>query len=246
MKYFSFNVRDYFILDRVELNKDSSVLEIGVGLGGFANLAADRVKEFWGVDISRGTIDYLKSNFDNGKFYCLDILKNDSDLKKKFDVIVSADTLEHIEEPQKLFYFIKRHLSFGGRAFVTFPNESKEKHHGLTWFLSEKDILNLIEKSSLKVEDFYGVKETLWHKIIKALFWNLPKKLSGSSSFAPQVFDDTRAFKLINQPNRFKRDVLSFYSMQVTKMARLFPAYKRTGIDGNIKNKRLVIKLKNI
>ena len=61
----------------MELNKDKSVLEIGVGTGRLAVRVAPLCGEFYGVDISSKTIERAKENlseFENVKLTCADFL----------------------------------------------------------------------------------------------------------------------------------------------------------------------------
>ena len=153
MRYLGFSTRDYLILENITLNKETSVLEIGVGTGSTAELMIGRAKEFYGVDISKELIEELNSIYSNNNFvnmYCVDICSNTS-LGKRFDVIYSADTLEHIEQPNGFFNFIARHLFSDGVAIVTFPNESEKKHHGITWFNCKTELFKLINSTGLKI-----------------------------------------------------------------------------------------------
>jgi len=116
MRYRGFNVRDYLILEHISLSKDLSLLEIGVGLGSIIDMIVGKIKEYCGVDITCDVIDYLNllyKDSDSVNLYCLDICKNSSFLNKKFDVIFSADTLEHVESPQGFLILLKNILSPG-------------------------------------------------------------------------------------------------------------------------------------
>ena len=136
MRYHGFSTRDYLILDNIPISNEMSVLEIGVGTGSTAELIIGKVKKFYRVDISKELIELLSAIYRNNNsvnFYCLDVC-SDAFLGKRFDVIYSGDTLEHVKQPKGFFNFILRHLSFNGVAVVTFPNESQKSImvlHGL-------------------------------------------------------------------------------------------------------------------
>lgn len=247
MRYCSFNTRDYLILKHLGLKKDLSVMEIGVGLGSIIDEVIGKVKEYCGVDISYGVIDYLKSIYkhnDSISFYCLDVCKNSSFLNKKFDIIFSADTLEHVESPQGFFNFIERHLKPDGIVLITYPNESKNKHHGIIWFDNKKDLLEVIERAEFRIIALFEVKKTVWHRMIRKLFWEIPRWIILRNKKNPQIFEETEAFKIVCSRN-IKTKIFAFYANMVTKLAALFPLYKYFDVGESIQNKILFIHLKH-
>ncbi len=249
MRYRGFATRDYLILENIPLRKNLYVLEIGVGTGSTVELFKGRVKEYCGVDISSQIIDYLSQIYKDDssvKFYCMDVCKEASFLNKKFDVIFSADTFEHIKAPRSFFIFINRHLSPTGIALVTYPNESEEEHHGITWFDSQTEILELINSSGLRMINFYQVKATGYHQLIKNFLWKLPKSIikRGCNS-SPQTFEQTDAFRII-QDGGIKAKLFEYYATTLTKMATLFPLYNYFKVtENNINNKVLLMLIKH-
>ena len=88
-------------IDKMKLDKDKSVLEIGVGTGRLAVRVAPLCGQFYGIDISPKTIDRAKENLSglsNVKLRCGDFLTLDISLT--FDVIYSSLTFMHIEKKQ--------------------------------------------------------------------------------------------------------------------------------------------------
>ena len=89
-------------IEKLNLNKTKSVLEIGVGTGRLAVRVAPFCNRFTGVDLSEKTIARAKENlnkFQNIILFCDDFLK--IDLQETFDVIYSSLTFMHIKEKQK-------------------------------------------------------------------------------------------------------------------------------------------------
>lgn len=246
MRYCGFATRDYLILRNIPINKNLSLLEIGVGLGSIIDMIVRRVKEYCGVDIACELIDYLKSVYKHSNsinFYCLDVCQDSSSLNKKFDVIFSADTLEHIGSPLGFFHFIKKHLKSNGVALITFPNESKDKHHGITWFDDKKEFLKIIDEAKLETTSLLEIKETIYHKIIRKIFWSIPKSFISKNNESPQTFEKTAAFKF-TQSHGFYSTLIVFYARIITKLASLLPLYEYCDSGEDIKNKILLLRLK--
>jgi len=246
-RYHGFSTRDYLILDNIPIGKEKSVLEIGIGTGSTAELVIVRVKEFCGVDISKETIEVLNLFYVNNNcvnMYCIDVCSNVS-LGKRFNVIYSADTVEHVKQPKGFFNFIVNHLSFDGVAVVTFPNESRGKHHGITWFNSKEGLLKLIDEVGLRVVDFYEVKGTKWHRIIRKYLWDLPKSLvSHGNRSCPQTFEQTEAFQVMRDGG-IKARFFGCYARVITRLAASFSLYDYFRVDQEINNKVLLIRLEN-
>ena len=165
--------------------------------------------------------------------------------KNKFDTIFSLDTLEHIKEPNKFFNNVNKALKKDGTALIGFPNESKEKHHGLTWF-DTQDELNKAIGSDLKIIKIKEVKETWYFSIIKNYLWNPIMIISSKMSYKknkPQIFEDTTSYSL-NENKPLIATLMSIYPnmlMILIKFSKMF-IYKE--LNNKINNKYLLIKLK--
>lgn len=84
-------------IEELNLSKDKSVLEIGVGTGRLAIQICDKCKDFTGIDISPKTIDRASKNlevFKNMTLICDDFLMYEFDVQ--FDIIYSSLTFIHI------------------------------------------------------------------------------------------------------------------------------------------------------
>ena len=115
-------------IDKMELNKDKSVLEIGVGTGRLAVRVAPLCGEFYGVDISPKTIERAKENltdFKNIRLNCADFLSYEFGCT--FDVVYSSLTFMHIEEKQKAINKVAALLKDGGR-FVLSIDKNQERY----------------------------------------------------------------------------------------------------------------------
>lgn len=120
-------LRDYMdkwdgqgFIDKMELDNEKSVLEIGVGTGRLAVRVAPLCVKFTGIDISPKTIDRAKENlaeYRNVKLICGDFLSYKFD--SKFDVIYSTLTFMHIENKQRAVNKITGLLNNAGRFVLS-------------------------------------------------------------------------------------------------------------------------------
>lgn len=247
MRYQGFATRDYLILENIPINKNSTLLEIGVGLGSIIDKIIGKAIEYCGVDIAYKTIAYLKSAYKQNNsvgFYCLDVCKDTSFLNRGFDIIFSADTLEHISSPQGYFNFIKKHLNPDGVALIVYPNESREKHHGIFWFDKKAELIETIDKAGFKIIALLEVRKSIWHNVVGAVLWELPKSIILGGKRTSQTFDETEAIKIVRSGG-VKANVFSFCAEAITRFAALFSLYRYTDIGEDIQNKNLLIRLKH-
>lgn len=127
-------LRDYMdkwdgqgFIDKMELDKNKSVLEIGVGTGRLSVRVAPLCDKFCGIDISPKTIERAKenlANFGNVTLLCGDFL--DFSFDSKFDVIYSSLTFMHIEEKQKAVNKIAELLNNAGRLVLSIDKNQSE------------------------------------------------------------------------------------------------------------------------
>lgn len=107
-------------INKMELNADKAVLEIGIGTGRLAVRVSPLCKEFYGIDISPKTIERAKENlssFENVELICSDFLEYSFD--RQFDVIYSSLTFMHISEKQKAFNLIEKLLAPNGKFVLS-------------------------------------------------------------------------------------------------------------------------------
>jgi putative AdoMet-dependent methyltransferase len=104
------------VLEHVPLSESMSVMDFGAGTGLISAHIAPRVREIVALDTSQSMLDKLTekpalAGKVRGK--CHDIL--DAPLSQKFDVIVSAMALHHVEDTERLITVFAEHLTEGGR-----------------------------------------------------------------------------------------------------------------------------------
>lgn len=110
----------YIFIEKLSLDKNKSVLEIGVGTGRLADRAAPLCKRLCGIDISPKTAERallnLKSH-NNINIICSDFMAYE--FTEKFDVVYSSLTFMHIENKQSAINKISAILEKGGRFVLS-------------------------------------------------------------------------------------------------------------------------------
>ena len=114
-------------IDKMQLTKDKTVLEIGVGTGRLAVRTAPLCKELYGIDISPETIKGAEKNlkkYQNVKLICDDFMTYN--LGINFDVIYSSLTFMHIKDKQNAISKVQKLLKNGG-LFVLSTDKNQDK-----------------------------------------------------------------------------------------------------------------------
>lgn len=130
------------ILDRLGVRQGDSILEIGCGWGGFAEMAARRGARVHGITISREQLEFARERLakadlaDNATLEFRDY----RDVEGKFDHIVSIEMIEAVGEKYWPRYFaaLAQHLRPGGTALIqaiTIADQAFEQYRRSTDFI---------------------------------------------------------------------------------------------------------------
>ena len=139
-----------FILPKLKLTKEKVILDIGCGIGRWAEAVVGQCKEYYGVDFSSEMIAVAKENIkkENSHFYTMSLADALSDPKitaRKYDIVLMTGVSMYInEEELKESYRLLRNLVNKDSLF--YFEESVGKIERLT--------LNHIWSEDLK--DYYG------------------------------------------------------------------------------------------
>lgn len=147
-------------LKNAGLKKDSSVLEIGCGIGTVTSLIAKYAlkAKIVAVDISPQSIEIAKQvqkHFPNIQFIVSDMTDFKSELK--FDFVVLPDVLEHIpvEQHRNLFNVIRKHTHPDSTVLINIPNPPY-----LRWLRKNKpNVLQIIDQpisTDILLNDVYA------------------------------------------------------------------------------------------
>ena len=114
-------------LEALELSKDKSVLEIGIGTGRIAVKVAPCCLKMTGIDISPKTIERAKDNlkeYGNISFVCSDF--NSHEFDETFDVIYSSLTMMHFENKAAVITKIVKLLKDNGIFCLSIDKNQSE------------------------------------------------------------------------------------------------------------------------
>lgn len=113
------------IIEHVALNEQMKVMDFGAGTGLISSHVAPLVNKITAVDISQAMLDKLVAKPElQGKVeaICQDITS--VPLASKFDLIVSAMALHHVEDTHNLIQVFSEHLKTG--AMIALADLDKE------------------------------------------------------------------------------------------------------------------------
>jgi len=147
------------------LTKDMIFLDFGCGIGRIVRTVAPLVKEYWGVDASKGMIEKAKDyhvDYDNVQFF----VNNGSDLSifkdNTFDFVYSCLVFIHVskEDIRKYVREIHRVLKSGG--IYHSQNFPRQKMYANGFLLSEvQKLFRIFEKVVIQ-------RSGAWYHLIRS------------------------------------------------------------------------------
>lgn len=107
-------------IEALELDKNKTVLEIGIGTGRLAHRTAPFCKYMVGIDVSPKTAERCKENLaDHANISIINADFMSHSFNEKFDVIYSALTFMHIENKRTAIEKVAALLNDGGRFVLS-------------------------------------------------------------------------------------------------------------------------------
>lgn len=166
--------------------KNNRMLDVGCGEGWLLELAMKRGWQVCGTEFSPRAIEICKKR--GIKMYA-GILKPETIEEKDFDVIISSETIEHINNPREEILNIHQLLRIRGLFCITTPNFNSY----LRWIFKDKyDIIRYPGHLS------YYTKKTLNRLLSESGFKKVKLQTTGISFFHYQVSkrEDDKSFAI--------------------------------------------------
>lgn len=142
-----------------QLISGKTILDFGSGYGGKTVFYSQYSKEAYGIEPFQHVVDYSRLfaaswGASNISFEVCDQLRIPF-ADDKFDVVISHDVLEHVDNPSATLSEIFRVLKPGGKALIIFPSyDGAFSHHldyvtlipCLHWFFKPESIVKAVNK----------------------------------------------------------------------------------------------------
>ncbi len=105
------------MIDLVLEQKPKKILDIGCGSGFLIDILQEKIHaEFSGIDV------YKNSAKKNWRYKSCDITKGLPFKDEEFDLVIFGEVIEHVPNPDKVLYEIRRVLKKNGKLIVSTPN----------------------------------------------------------------------------------------------------------------------------
>jgi SAM-dependent methyltransferase len=177
-RYYYRDLEKFF---RFTIPENSSVLEIGCGVGNI--LHAVKPRRGVGIDISSGMVDNARRRYPQPELTFIQMDAEAVSLEETFEYVIISDTLSYFEDIQAVFSRISRNITPDTRVIITYHNflweplfrgaellQLKMPHLRLNW-LNRHDITNLLQVEGYEVVK--SGKRFLCPKFIPLVSWLL-------------------------------------------------------------------------
>ncbi len=153
-KLFEIHCRRYQTAARYVRGK--RVLDIACGAGyGSQMLGLAGARAVVGVDISAQSVEYAKKHYQTPsvEFVCANA--EQFEWPERFDIIVSFETIEHLQYPDKFLDRLHNLLVPGGDLILSVPlGETRHVDRYHLHAFSQEDVFNLLEKARFSVDRY--------------------------------------------------------------------------------------------
>jgi SAM-dependent methyltransferase len=153
-------VQEYLIQNK---NPEIKILEVGCGLGYLTYSLNKANYNTVGLDISLNAIEKARQNF--GDYYeCADVFDYSVSNKKRYDVIILTEVIEHIIDPVSFIKNLLDMLTDGGEIIITTPNKDSSYNAGEywdtelppvhLWWFSTKSFHSIAKRCNLNLDQY--------------------------------------------------------------------------------------------
>ncbi len=147
------------LMNFIPVSKDFKVMDVGAGTGTVDIILSPFVREIIALDLSEGMLNVFREKIKDQKIKNIRIYKKDIFTEgfneKDFDLIITAMTFHHLDDPVEALGYLKRYLKEGRYIAIadlykedgSFHSDNTDvKHFGF----DENDVNNWLGKTGLK------------------------------------------------------------------------------------------------
>jgi len=134
------------------INKDSRILDIGCNFGDFLKyMTENKVKfaDYSGLDFSIPAIERAKKEFSEREWILGDCQTIEIE-KDKYNVILTMQMLEHIDNPEEILKKVFNILKENGKIIITVPNETRIRHESHFWSFDKEDLKKMLYSAGFR------------------------------------------------------------------------------------------------
>lgn len=155
----------YFITK--ELCKGKKILDVACGEGyGSYCMSLWGAEKVYAIDISQTAIDKAKKYFSHDKidFMCNEAEKLEMLEDNSIDLVVSFETIEHVNNDKKFLQEIRRVVKKDGMVIISCPND--------WWYFPLEEQKNPYHKRKYHLDEFINITESILDKADEILLGN--------------------------------------------------------------------------
>lgn len=162
------------------IGKDRKVLDVGCN-DGYLGVNSDKSNEFYGLDYLESAVSKAKQPYKDAAVYDLNKLAP-LNWEIEFEIIIFADVLEHVLEPEKVLrFFVDNYLIDKGGIIISLPNIAN-------WQIRLKLIMGIFDYKETGIMDkthlhLYTYKTAI--ELAKTANLDVRATYGGASFFGP-------------------------------------------------------------
>lgn len=194
------------------LKPNQFILDVGCGTGYGTKMLNQIHQDVYGIDVSKEAINYAQRNY-TGPIYLISNAENIPFKNESFDVVISFESIEHLQNPEKGLKEMNRILKDGGLLFISTPNP---RHLGN---ILKNRLLGIPYPEKVDMNNIYHIKEFNYNEFLDFL---------GNNGFSiNSVYGQTIPF------------IPRKYGERPLDLARFFPKYAWTIVVQAVKKEIL-------
>ena len=187
---------------------NKTVVDVGCGTGYGCKILAEKARLVYGIDYDEEAVAYCKSNYAGQNIRYIKMDANFLDIDRQFDVAVTFQVIEHMQDLAKFVKHLKQAVKPNGIIFISTPNvKQPQKVKGANPFHFNE--MNYTQFRKLISDNFslfeilgvaYANRNKIRSLVGKLPFYRWGKILKRGSSLKKMVANalDLAVFTIIN------------------------------------------------